>query len=175
MAMIWTPDELKQLIEDKSPHVHHFLWEVLKAGRIAASNLESKPAARAILQRMVRGRNKDDLVVAQQEGNETYYTINPEYQQLLRNTIDLSRLPTLPERQPKRPRGRPRLSQTAGGEIALRRPGRRLEGSGDGVELPLNDATDLNFWLDLVTMLNQGSGRQIVIRTDGHSARMMIG
>lgn len=173
MAMIWTPDELKQLIEDKSPHVHHFLWEVLKAGRIAAAELQSKPAARAILQRMVRGRNKDDLVVAEQEGDETFYKINPEYQQLLRNTIDLSRSPTLPERPMKRPRGRPRLSQApAVGE--LRPATRRSDLPSDGIDLPLNDETNLNFWLDLVTLLNQQGGRQIVIRTDGHSAKMML-
>jgi hypothetical protein len=176
MAMIWTPDELKQLVEDKSPHVHHLLWEVLKAGRVRGADLQSKPAARAILQRMVRGRNKDELIVAEQEGHETFYTINPEYQQLLRNLIDLNRSPVLPEPQPKRQRGRPRLSQAPAAEVPSKRS-RRLDGelSADGLELPLNDETDLAFWLDLVTVLNQDRGRHIVLRTDGKSARMSLG
>jgi hypothetical protein len=177
MAMIWTPDELKQLVEDKSPHVHHLLWEVLKAGRVRGGDLQSKPAARAILQRMVRGRNKDELVVAEQEGPDTFYTINPEYQQLLRNLIDLNRSPVLPEPPPKRPRGRPRLSQAPAGESAPGKRSRRVGGDlhADGLELPLNDETDLAFWLDLVTILNQDSGRHIVLRTDGRSARISLG
>ncbi|MFH1998967.1 MAG: hypothetical protein ABIK28_04755, partial [Planctomycetota bacterium] len=87
MVKFWTSQELSDVLTKASPHVRYLLWELFVKSEVPKDELESKPVALAIVQRLSRSKGKDSLVMSTSNGNGTTYQLNPEYLEDFKNLL----------------------------------------------------------------------------------------
>lgn len=188
MAKFWTSQELSEVLTKSSPHVRYLLWELFVKNEVPKDNLESKPVALAIVQRLCRSKGKDSLVLSDSNGNgSTMYRLNPDYLEDFQNLLskDLA---------PEKPKSRPKESKLKKGPmVSTRIDGAKEYGSVEGkrggkagrprkaiatdekeLELPLTEETDFQFWFDFIRKINAKAGVELTILSNGESALLRI-
>ncbi|MBU0754960.1 MAG: hypothetical protein KJ645_07450 [Planctomycetes bacterium] len=195
MAKFWTSQELNEILTKASPHVRYLLWELFVKSEVPKDQLESKPVALAIVQRLSRSKGKDSLVLSESNGNGAIYRLNPEYLEDFRNLLSKDLAPEKPKPKPKENKpvrgmivstsqddtegGRITLTSTSTTTKAKRGPkgkrGRKADSNGNGeLELPLTEETNFQFWFEFVRKINVGTGSDLTIISNGESALLRI-
>lgn len=190
MAKFWTSQELNEVLTKASPHVRYLLWELFVKNEVPKEQLESKPVALAIVQRLSRSKGKDSLVLSDSNGNGTVYRLNPDYQEDFQNLLSKDLAPEKPKPKPKAikpPKGVIISTRSQGvsgdgddqdsGKAGRTRKKRgRKAKSGDEKELvlPLTDDTDFQFWFEFVRKINSRTGIDLTIMSNGESAILQI-
>ncbi len=187
MAKFWTSQELSLILTKSSPHVRYLLWELFVKDEVPKENLESKPVALAIVQRLCRSKGKDSLVLSQDNGNGAHYMLNPDYLEDFKNLLSRDIAPEKPKPKPKKPKPvingivSTKIPDTASGNAGTRGRNKRAGGSrkrkeaaDSELDLPLSDKTDLQFWFEFIRKINTKSGIELTIVSNGESASLKI-
>jgi hypothetical protein len=168
--------------------VRYLLWELFVKNEVPKEQLESKPVALAIVQRLSRSKGKDSLVLSDANGNGTVYRLNPDYMEDFQNLLSKDLAPEKPKPKPKEnkpPRGAV-VSTSTGEAISAKvtltsnkkrsRAGRKKSKAGveSELDLPLTEETDLKFWFEFVRRINAGAGIDLTIVSNGESAALRI-
>jgi len=190
MAKFWTSQELSEVLTKASPHVRYLLWELFVKNEVPKENLESKPVALAIVQRLSRSKGKDSLVLSDGNGNGTTYRLNPDYMEDFQNLLS-------PDEAPEKPKPRPKEDKPKKGAVISTATGSALENpvtltasrtrktraakakavkedGEDELTLPLTEETDFSFWFEFVRKINTRAGIDLTIVSNGESALLKI-
>jgi len=187
MAKFWTSPELEEILTKSSPHARYLLWELFVKEEVPRDQLESKPVALAIVQRLSRSKGKDSLVLTENNGNGTIYRLNPDYLENFKNLLSKEVAPEKPKARPKEikpPRGVV-ISTSTGAPVekpAAPVKTRRTRGKAkpiqeegeDELKLPLTEQTDFQFWFEFVRKLNTRTNLDLTIISNGESALLKI-
>ena len=191
MAKFWTSQELSEVLTRSSPHVRYLLWELFVKSDVPKDNLESKPVALAIVQRLCRSKGKDSLVLSENNGNGSIYRLNPDYLEDFQNLLSKDFAPEKPKSRPKESKVKkgPLVStksngsgdgESAEGDSKKRRPsrmgksGKFSEKNDKELELPLTEETDFQFWFQFIRAINTKAGMDLTILSNGESALLRI-
>jgi hypothetical protein len=166
--------------------VRYLLWELFVKNEVPKEQLESKPVALAIVQRLSRSKGKDSLVLSDANGNGTVYRLNPDYMEDFQNLLSKDLAPEKPKPKPKEnkpPRGAV-VSTSTGEAISAkvtltsnkkRKAGRKKKNTvASELDLPLTEETDLKFWFEFVRQINAGADIDLTIVSNGESAVLRI-
>lgn len=182
MAKFWTSQELSDILTRSSPHVRYLLWELFVKDEVPKEQLESKPVALAIVQRLCRSKGKDSLVLSEKRnGDGVFYRLNKEYMEDFENLLSKDIAPEKPKPRPKEEKVKkaPMVSTSLFGadpNLAKKKGKGDSKNAGDvsEVAIPLTDETTFQFWFDLVKKINHGAGSNLSIISDGESALLRI-
>ena len=195
MARFWTSQELSEILTRSSPHVRYLLWELFVKDEVSKENLESKPVALAIVQRLCRSKGKDSLVLSEKKnGDGVFYRLNAEYLEDFKNLMSKDIAPEKPKPRPKEDKVKkgPLVSTSTRNNGTLNdgilndgestetttttrkktRRGRKPAKvhAAEDMELPLTDETNLQFWFDFIKKINTAVDADISILSNGESA-----
>lgn len=195
MAKFWTSQELSEILTKSSPHVRYLLWELFVKNEVPKEQLESKPVALAIVQRLCRSKGKDSLVISDANGNGAIYKLNPDYLEDFQNLLSRDLAPEKPKSRPKEPKA-PRRAlvstktgdsdsdatgiQLTSNETAINKRAGKVKGAKKGeagdseVVLPLTEKTDFQFWFEFIRKINTRAGIELTILSNGESALLRI-
>jgi len=181
MAKFWTSQELSEVLTRSSPHVRYLLWELFVKNEVPKEQLESKPVALAIVQRLCRSKGKDSLVISEKKnGDGVFYKLNGDYLEDFQHLLSKDIAPEKPKPRPKEEKVKrlPLMStslQSDGGQAPekTKRRGKKSQVITE-VELPLTAGTNFQFWFELVKQINQGANSNLSIISDGESALLRI-
>jgi len=184
----WTSQELSDVLTKASPHVRYLLWELFVKSEVPKEELESKPVALAIVQRLSRSKGKDSLVLSTSNGNGTIYKLNPDYLEDFKNLLSKDLAPEKPKPRPKE--AKVKKSQLISTNANLSdsaitvpskkgaRAGRKGKNSKTGAEneliLPLTEETNFQFWFEFIRKINTKAGIDLTILSNGESALLRI-
>ncbi len=185
MAKFWTSQELSDIMTKSSPHVRYLLWELFVKKEVPKQQLESKPVALAIVQRLCRSKGKDSLVVSGTNGDGPFYQLNPDYLEDFQNLLSKDIAPEKPKPRPKEDKVKKgqMVSTRVDGPVAegtpkkRGRPGRQKKNKSwkeNELTLPLTEETDFQFWFNFIRKINARAGIELTILSNGESAVLKI-
>lgn len=178
----WTSQELSDVLTKASPHVRYLLWELFVKTEVPKEELESKPVALAIVQRLSRSKGKDSLVLSTTNGNGTIYKLNPDYLEDFKNLLSKDLAPEKPKPRPKEDKvKKAQLVSTSGakdGALTTKKKGKKGKNGEAAAEnemiLPLTEETNFQFWFEFIKKINTKAGIDLTILSNGESALLRI-
>jgi hypothetical protein len=163
--------------------VRYLLWELFVKDEVPKQDLESKPVALAIVQRLCRSKGKDSLVISGENGNGGTYKLNPDYLEDFKNLLSKDLAPEKPKSKPKTKAPKNGVISTRTGvdpaletQTAVKKSTKSKKASGeDGeLELPLTEHTDFQFWFEFIRKINARAQTDLTILSNGESAILRI-